>query len=322
MQKNRDYDELETAIIEAPNGLRVTVLNLGATLQSLEVPTANELLNVVLTYPDVERYLSDDKFIGSTVGPFSNRIRGARFELGGRKFNLDASESSTGHCLHGGSNGLNRRFFDMHVDKEARRIECCTELRDGAGGFPGKRTVSVIYQIVSDDVLEIEFCVSTDRDTVVSLANHAYFNLGGPIEDHELQLSADAYTPVDETNAPTGEIRHVAGSVFDLRTMTRVGRNCFDHNFVLAMSGNELQLAAILRSPESGLQLDMQTTQSGLQLYTGDHLAEPFLPREGLCLEAQGFPDAPNQPSFPSAQLAAGSTYRQRTIYGFSRVMD
>ena len=174
MVEHRDNDQLGTAIIESPNGLRLAVLNLGATIQALEVPTDRGLSNVVLSYPDLEGYLTDQYFVGAPVGPFANRLRGARFQLNGEEFTVDANESATGHCLHGGSNGLHRQVFDLQLDAEKRRIECNTELPDGAGGFPGRRSVSVIYQLVNDNALAIDFRVETDRDTVVSLANHAY----------------------------------------------------------------------------------------------------------------------------------------------------
>lgn len=322
MVEDRDKQQPETAIIESQNGLRLAVLSLGATIQALEVPTDNGLSNVVLAYPDQEGYLTDKYFVGATVGPFANRIRGARFQLNGEEFTVDANESATGHCLHGGSHGLHRQVFDLQLDAGKRRIECDTELPDGAGGFPGRRSVSVIYQLVNDSAVVIDFRMETDRDTVVSLANHAYLNLGGPISDHELIIRADAYTPFDESNSPTGEIRPVDGSSLDLRRLTPLGDKRFDHNFVLAGDGSEPRLVATLRSKVSGLQLDLHTTQPALQLYTGDYLAMPFKPRQGVCLEAQGFPDAPNQPGFPSAQLAAGSTYWQRTIYEFKQLTD
>lgn len=315
-----DDHNLQTAIIESPHGMRLAVLNCGATIQALEVATGSGSTNVVLSYPDANGYLADEYFVGATVGPFANRIRDARFRLDNKEVVVDANEAATGHCLHGGRQGLHRQVFDLQVDAERRNIECSAELPDGAGGFPGRRLVSVVYQLVDNNALAIDFRVETDRDTVISLANHAYFNLGGSLAEHELQIRADAYTPVDASNAPIGEIRPVDGSEFDLRHLTRLGNRCFDHNFVLAGDGDALRHAATLRSLAGGLQLDLHTTQPALQLYTGEALSSPFQPRQGLCLEAQGFPDAPNQAAFPSARLAAGSTYRQRTTYEFRRL--
>jgi len=309
-----------TAVLLVDSGMRVVVLDIGATLCSLEVPISGGLTDVILSYDNADDYRKDAYFIGTTAGPFANRIRGAHFDLGGESFDLDANEVSTGHCLHGGSDGLHRQIFELQVDTASSRIECRCELADGHNGFPGKRTVTVVYQLLDASSLAIDFRVTTDRDTVVSLANHAYFNLGGSIDDHLLSIRADEYTPTDGTHCPTGEISSVAGSVFDLRALQRVGAARFDHNFVLPKGEGKLRHAAALRSPVSGLQLDIHTTQPGLQFYTGDYLGTPFEPRQGLCLEAQGFPDAPNQSIFPSARLAAGSTYEQRTIYRLSRV--
>jgi aldose 1-epimerase len=317
MQKG---DKLETVTIGAPNGLHVTIMNLGASISAMKVPTPTGAIDAVLSYPGLEDYLHDPFFMGSTVGPYANRIRDGAFELDGEEYLLDRNETSTGHCLHGGATGLHRHYFEMQHDRHDRRVVCRATLQDGEGGFPGRREVVVVYQLVNDLALAIEFCVTTDRNTVVSLANHAYFNLGGPIEEHELRVRSDEYTPVDECHVPTGEIQSVADSTFDLRTQTRIGERTFDHNFVLKEYDGRLRLVATLRSRESGVQLDLSTTQPGLQVYTGDQLAAPFKARQGVCLEAQAFPDAPNQPGFPSTRLAAGETYRQQTIYVFTPI--
>lgn len=309
--------QLEAKTIEVPCGLRVTILNRGAAITSLKVPTADCPVDVVLSYPELEDYVDDPFFMGSTVGPFANRITSGRFALNGQEYFLQRNETSTGHCLHSGENGLHGQYFDLQRDAGGTRIECRAVLANDAGGFPGRREVIVVYQIVNDLSLAIDFQVTTDKNTVISLANHAYFNLGGNIEDHNIRVWSDAYTPVDNTCAPTGEIRSVAGSTFDLRMLTRIREKVFDHNFAVNNCSGEPQRAATLQYPGSGLQLDLYTTQPGIQVYTGDHLAAPFKRRQGLCLEAQGFPDAPNQPAFPSARLAAGKTYRQRTVYAF-----
>ena len=309
-----------TAILRSDSGLHVAVLDIGATLYSLKVPTPGGLTDVILSYDNVDDYRGDAYFIGTTVGPFANRIRDAHFDLGGESFDLDANELSTGHCLHGGREGLHRQIFELQADAASSSIKCYCELADGHNGFPGNRTITVVYQLLDESSLAIDFHVTTDRDTVVSLANHAYFNLGGAIDDHLLSIRADEYTPIDSTHCATGEIRSVAGSVFDLRSLQRIGTTPFDNNYILLQGEGGPGHAATLRSPVSGLQLDLHTTQPGLQFYTGDYLGTPFAPRQGLCLEAQGFPNAPNQATFPSAQLSAGSTYSQRTIYGLSLV--
>ena len=324
MGRRRQFetDMLRSVTLESDEGLRATFLNRGATIRSLVVPCASGPVDVVLSYCDDDDYLSDGYYLGTTVGPFANRIRGARFELDGEPFELDANERPAGHCLHGGSAGLHQCLFELHTDARGKRVECRTELAHGVGGFPGNRSVRVAYELLTPRALAIDFCVTTDRDTVVSLANHAYFNLGGPLEDHEIRLLADAFTPVHASKIPTGEIRPVADTSFDLRSSSELGERKFDHNFVLSGRRNEARPAAELRLASTGLHMNLYTPQPGLQLYTGDYLDAPFTPRQGLCLEAQGFPDAPNQPRFPSARLAAGSRYRQRTIYEFPELSD
>ncbi len=310
--------EPETATIRTPGGLNVKLLSLGAAIASIRVPTGDGPVDAILSYPRLRDYLEDRYFMGSTIGPYANRIGHGRFALDNREYLLSRNESVTGHCLHSGETGLHRQCFDLQLDGNDARATCRTVLPDGAGGFPGRREIVVIYEIVNDLGLSIDFHVATDKNTVVNLTNHAYFNLGGRIEDLEISVRSDAYTPVDHSNLPTGEVRPVAGSPFDLRTPARIGDRAFDHNFALNNRRDELQRAATLRNPANNLQLDLFTTQPGLQVYSGDNLAAPFTSRQGLCLEAQGFPDAPNKPGFPSARLAAGQRYRQRTVYAFS----
>jgi aldose 1-epimerase len=264
-------------------------------------------------------YAFDPYFLGTTVGRYANRIRDACFELHGRSYKLDANEKRTGHCLHGGEHGLFAQRFAMAASDDGRTVECRYESPDGEQGFPGCVDVLVSYSLLTDFSLGIDFVARAHADTVLSLANHAYFNLdrqSRSIDAHVLKLHADFYTPADSTGIPTGEIRSVAASKFDLRDGSALA-NQFDHNFVLRDAGGELRDAAELYSADSGIRLRLQTTQPGLQLYTGDSLRAPFTARQGVCLEAQNYPNAPNQPGFPSASLAAGETYRQRTIYEF-----
>ena len=314
MQEN----DLEVLSLESPTGLRVQVLNLGATLMTLEVPTATGRINVVLSYPKLPDYLDDRFFTGCTVGPFANRIRNAQFSLDGEEYQLEANEQPAGHCLHGGSTGLHRQLFDLQRSADGTRIRCRCKLPDGHGGFPGNRTITVIYELLDDLSLAIDMIATSDRNTVISLANHAYFNLGGSIDEHHLRLRADAYTPKLPCNIPSGEIRSVRDTRYDLRRLQRLGRRSFDHNFVLGETNGPPRRAAELVGAESDLRMTVYTTQPGVQLYTADALAEPFAPRRGLCLETQSFPDAPNQEGFPSARLAAASASRHRTILQFS----
>ena len=312
-----DTTRLDAVSLESPAGLRLSVLNLGATIHRLEVPTAAGRRNTVLTYADVGAYASDPYFVGSTVGPFANRIRDARFVLDGKPFPVEANEPATGHCLHGGSDGLHRQLFELQPNPASASLHGRCELHDGVGGFPGNRAVSVVYRWLDDTSLAVDFAVTSDRTTVISLASHVYFNLGGVTDDHILRIDADAYTPTHASHVPTGEIRSVTGTGFDFRAARALGATRIDHNFVLSASAGELRLAAELASGAGDVRLRLHTTQPGLQVYTGDGLGRPFARRAGICLAAQSFPDAPNQSQFPSARLEAGAEYRQRTIYQF-----
>jgi len=311
-------------VLESAAGIRVTLLNLGATIQSIQVPTADGAVDAILGFENYDDYWLDSVFMGATLGRFANRIRGAQFSLDGRVHRLDANETSTGHCLHGGSSGFHKQFWTLKPAVDGMSAVCCYLSPDGDGGFPGNLEVRINYQLVNDYSLVVDYRATTDRDTVVSLANHAYFNLDRDqctIDTHQVSIDAASFTPVDKGRIPTGELCDVSASGFDLRQSTAIGDGAnslqFDHNFVLPENAGRLRRAAELYSPNSGLRLRVHTTQPGLQLYTGDHLTGPFHPRQGLCLEAQGFPDAPNQPAFPSVRLAAGGLYRQTTIYEF-----
>ncbi len=315
----------ESLSVATPNGMAIEVLPQGATLASMRVPVGGEMLELVLRYLDVKDYRSDKYYIGATVGRYANRIANGRFCLDDSVFDLDANEESTGNCLHGGTDGLNRRDWSLAKSADGAAIVCRCQSADGDQGFPGNVDLVVTYRIASAMSLDIEFYAETDQETILSLANHTYWNLGGAgntIDDHELLINADEFTPTDAKRIPTGERLNVSGTGSDFRASTRIGGadQCqvpFDINYVIRGAHGELRPAAELYSPESGLRMRLSTTQAGLQLYTGDYLDEPFNPRQGVCLEAQGFPNAPNEPRFPSTILLPGKPYRERTVLEF-----
>ena len=315
---------VKSVVLESAAGMRVTLLNLGATLQSIRVPTREGAVDAILGFDNHNDYWTDTTFAGATLGRFANRIRDARFELGGTRFDLDANEAETGNCLHGGRLGFHKRFWTLETADDGQSVKCRYLSSDRECGFPGNLEVTVAYQLVSGYVLIVDYKAVSDRDTIVSLSNHAYFNLDrskSTIDTHSLMVPAARYTPSDERRIPTGEVRGVHSSRFDLRRATPLRRGqsrlCFDHNFVLPENAGLIRKAAELYSADSGVRVRIHTTQPGLQLYTGDRLEPPFRPRQGLCLEPQAFPDAPNQAAFPSAELSAGDRYRQRTVYDF-----
>ncbi|MEM9301755.1 MAG: aldose epimerase family protein [Pseudomonadota bacterium] len=309
-------------------GLTAEVLDYGAALRSIRVPTAEGPLEVLLAYPTEDQHCADPYFIGSTLGRFANRIAGGRFELDGRSIDVDRNEN--GHCLHGGTRGFHARTWEVVETATPNRVVLETLSSDGDQGFPGTLHGRVNYTL-GNNTVDIVLEATTDQATVISLSNHAYFNLGTGIDvlDHEVMINADAFTPIDNDNIPTGELLPVQGSCFDFREPAVLGQRLndpdeqlgradgFDHNYVLPPMNGGIRLAARARSPETGVTLSVYTTQPGLQFYSGQGLAEPFQPFQGLCFEGQAFPDAPNQPGFPAALLEPGQSYRQRIRYAF-----
>jgi aldose 1-epimerase len=316
--------------------LRLTVLDLGATVARLRVPSAGGgWTDVVLGLGSGADYAAaDNPYLGSTVGRYANRIGAARFSLDGTYYELAANEGTT--CLHGGPLGFNTRRWSV-VDGDEAALELELVSPDGDQGFPGTVTARVRYA-VSDDTVTIEHRAETDAPTVVNLTNHAYFNLAGhgPVDDHVLTVAADAYLPVDAHSIPLGWPEPVQDSVFDLRAGGEIADRVrsshpqvvqasgLDHAFVLP--GDGLHLAARLEHPSTGRGLEVSTTQPSLQVYTGQKLDGTLVdrdghrlgPRGGVALECQGYPDAPNQPGFPSAVLRPGEEYRATTVWRFS----
>ena len=325
MNDKNNRTPVASAVLESTNGFRVVVIDRGAAIAAIQVPTPQGLVDVALRYPQLEDYADDEYYLGSTVGRFANRIADGRLRMKSGTYQLATDPANGGHCLHGGPNGLHRRSWLLDPSG-SNQVRCRYIAEHGEEGFPGRLDVSVTYQLLGESALAVEFAATSDRDTVVNLANHTYFNLdpaAATICDHKLCIHAERYTPVDDRSIPTGELRAVSDSEFDFRSPVLLssrmnGSAGYDHNFVLDRSNGELRDAATLYSPRSGIGMRLLTTQPGLQFYTGDGLAGPFQSRAGLCLEAQNFPDAPNQPAFPSATLQAGETYRQRSVFEFS----
>ena len=332
--------EIARAFAFAGGGLRATVSSYGATLVALEVPDRRgEPGDVVLGFDGPEAYAASRAHVGGIVGRFANRIAGARFVLDGALHVLEANEGR--HHLHGGSSGFDRRPWSAEPVAEPPGVELRLASADGDAGYPGALACRVRYWIAGPAELAISFEAHADRATPVSLTQHAYWNLGGPpggpVLGHELEIEADTYLPVDAEHLPTGELRAVAGTPFDFRTAKPLGRDLdlahrelaphggYDHPFVLRGGEGALRPAARLAEPRSGRVLEVHTTAPCLQLYGGQHLAEGpgkagwrHGASRGLCLEAQRFPDAPNQPGFPAAILRPGEVHRQETRYRFA----
>ena len=319
---SRKLHNQDTLLLARPGGIEVEVISTGAAIRSIWVPTREGRRNAVLGYPSLEQYREDPYFMGATIGPYANRIANASFGIDGRSYNLDANEANSGNCLHGGSDGLHRRKFRLSLLAHESTIICCeVSLADGVNGFPGNRNCLVTYQLPDPLTLRIDYRVTTDRDTIASLTNHTYFNLGGSIDEHEVAVYADHYTPLDQNQIPTGKVAYVAETQCDLRQLKPLGDRAYDHNFVLNQAKRPIKQAAKLSSPSSGISVTVFTSAPALQLYTGDGLGKPFWRRAGLCLEPQQFPNAPNEPAFPSPRLSKDAIYQARIEYRFERAL-
>jgi aldose 1-epimerase len=320
----------------------VAVTSWGAYVVSIAVPDREgAVADVTLGYGSLAGYLEDQSFLGAVVGRYANRIAEGRFSLGGRTYEL-ARNNGPNH-LHGGPKGFGRRLWTPRVvaGPEGDALELTYVSADGEEGYPGTLTATVVYSLTAEGGLRLDYSATTDATTIVNLTNHTYFNLAGEgsgdVLGHEMQIESDAFTPVDETLIPTGEIRSVEGTPFDFREPRALGARIdapdpqlrvgggYDHNFVLRGTPGELRRVARVHEPESGRVLEVLTTQPGIQLYSGNFLdgtivgksGRPYEKRSGFCLETQHYPDSPNQPDFPSVVLEPGERYEETTVFRF-----
>ncbi len=318
-------------------GIELTVLDLGATVARLRMPLRdNDFVDVVLGLATARDYAAPtNPYLGATVGRYANRIADATFTLDGVRHDLAANEGTT--CLHGGPGGFHSRQWSLAASDDTS-LELRLVSADGDQGFPGEVTAGVRYSVTADSVT-IEHVAVTSAPTVVSLTNHAYLNLAGEgtVDEHRLTVAADGYLPVDARSIPLGHVEPVEGTPFDLRRGAVVGERVaadhpqvrlaggIDHAFV--PSGDGLRPVARLEHPPTGRSLEVSTTQPSVQVYTGQQLDGSLVdrsgrvlePRSGLALECQAYPDAPNQPAFPSAVLRPDEAYRASTVWRFSR---
>lgn len=293
------------------DGLSVDVLDYGATLTAIRLPSAQGPITVSLCYPQPADYLDDRYFLGSTVGPYANRLRVA--EPGG------SIADGYSVVLHGGENGFHSRYWEAAAPAANDRLDL--RLESDVGDSKATVVAQVRYRIRGSDTLDIEFSATVTEPVPLSLTNHAYFNLAGQglIDRHRLTVFADEITEVDAALVPTGDLIDVVGTNFDFRTTRQLDDPpvAIDRNYVLSGAPSAMRPAARLEAESTRLGLEVSTTQPGLQVYTGDNLSKPFAPRAGVCLEAQNFPDAPNQPGFPKATYGPGDEYAERIRYRF-----
>lgn len=311
--------------LQSEAGLRLGVLDYGATLTALEVAVGEERRNVLLACEPAD-YANQSAYLGAMVGRFANRIGNARLERNGQEWLVDANEGTT--CLHGGRHSLHNREWQV-AEVAADRLRLRTLLADGEQGFPGNLAVELEYRLEALDLV-IEISATTDAPTPVNLTSHAYFNLdGGDVRDHLVRIAADHYLPTDERSIPLGKTE-VEGP-FDLRQTRRIGVDWQDHPQLARCRGYDHcflldplpgQPAVTLISGDRRLHMEMYTDQPGVQLYTGNWLAGTpargggeWQNYQGLCLEAQQLPDSPNRPELGDPWLLPGQTYRHLTRY-------
>lgn len=319
--------------------LSAKIITFGGTLRVLTVPGREGAVDVVLGYDDLEQYECEDGYLGALVGRYANRIAGGKFTLNGKKYVLAVNDGP--NHLHGGMVGYSHRVWTVE-EADAGKIVLTLDSPDGEEGYPGRLNVKVTYAL-EGDALSIHYEAAGDRDTICNLTNHSYFNLSGQgsgtVLDQEIRLFSSAYTPTDSTSIPLGTVEPVDGTPMDLRIPTPIGaqigepfpqlEQCggYDHNFVVDGRPGEMRPAAVVRSGTTGVVMEVETDSPGVQFYTANFLKEGrkgkqgavYGPRHGFCLETQHYPDAPNQPAFPSAVLKAGERYDRTTRFRFSQ---
>ncbi len=328
------------------HGVEMRVTNYGGIVVSLKVPDkAGALGDVVLGYNRVDDYVKDTPYFGAIVGRYGNRIGGARFTLDGKNYQLTANDGV--NTLHGGLKGFDKLVWTAAPVQrpEGVALQLSLTSKDGDEGYPGTLQMTVTYTLTDANALIVDYLAKTDKATPVNVTQHSYFNLAGEgvgtIDNHVMRIHADKYTPVVKGLIPTGELASVEGTPFDFRTPTAIGARIasthpqmvlgggYDHNWVVnwpaGMAADKLAPVVRVTEPTTGRTLEVESTEPGVQFYTGNFLDghhvgksnRPYVKRGAFCLETQHFPDSPNQPTFPSTIVRPGIDYQSRTIFRF-----
>ncbi len=318
------------------NGIVAKLINYGAILTELHLTDKNQnVKDVVLGYDNLQDYINDDAYLGVIAGRYANRIAKGKFTLNGVEYTL-ATNNGPNH-LHGGNKGFSKVVWDAEPleTEEGPAVKFTYQSRDGEEGYPGNLTVSVTYILNYDNELKIYYEAQTDKTTVINLTHHSYFNLAGHdsgnILGQFLTINADRFTEVDDTSIPTGQLIGLKGSAMDFTAGKKIGQHIdevkggYDHNYVLNKPApGQASLAAKAYDSQTGLAMEIVTTEPGVQFYTGNYLnnikgkaGTVYDKHAGFCLEAQHFPDSPNHPEFPTTVLNPGETYTQLTVHKF-----
>lgn len=339
--KLADQTPINQVTLTNSNGVSVDVINYGGIITRIETPDSNgNMGNIVLGMDNLEDYTNATTYFGAIIGRFGNRIANGKFSLNGTDYQL-ATNDGANH-LHGGVQGFDKKVWTMAPFSTENSAGVTLKLisPDGDQGYPGTLTTQVTYTLTNKNTLDMQFVAKTDKPTIINMTQHSYFNLAGKgdILDHQMQINSNAITPVDSGLIPTGELMQVAGTPFDFRNSKAIGKDIniddeqlklgkgYDHNFVLKNKPNhDLIEAANVYEPSSGRTLTVYTEEPAVQFYSGNFLdgsskqASGLVHklRSGFCLEPQHFPDAPNQPRFPSTTLLPGEVYSTRIVYEF-----
>ncbi len=330
-------EEVDIFTLSNNNGMETKITNYGGIVTSIITPDkSGNLDDVVLGFDKLGDYLKNPSpYFGAIVGRCANRVAKARFKINDKKYRL--AENAGSHHLHGGINGFDKAIWKAHKRIAENETALCLShfSPDMDEGYPGNLNLKVIYALTENNELSIDYTATTDKATPVNLTHHSYFNLSGMkdenILNHLLWIDADKFTPTGKDYIPTGELKDFDGTALDFRKQKAVGKDIelmedgYDHNFVLNNQG-EFAKVAELYEPKSGRRLEMFTTGPGLQLYTANAFDGKTVGKKGrayekfagLCLEAQHFPNSPNQPGFPDVILRPGKEYRQKTVYKFT----
>lgn len=339
--KTPEGESVEIYTLVNRNGIQAKVMTYGAIITELQVPDRQgRFADVALGFDNLDAYLKGHPFFGAATGRYANRIGKARFMLNGTEYKLAANNGP--NCLHGGIKGIDKKVWKAREvsGNAGPAVEMTYVSPDGEEGFPGNLSIRIVYTLTQADELRIDYEATTDKDTVVNLTNHSYFNLAGEGEPsvltHVVKLNADRYTPFDETSIPLGDVVKVQGTPFDFTTPVAIGARWselkgtpvgYDNNFVISqVRPNEMTWCAEVHEPKSGRKMTIFTTEPGVQFYTGNFLdgslvgksKRPYPKNSGFCLETQHFPDSPNKPQFPTTVLKPGQVFRSSTVHKFS----
>jgi aldose 1-epimerase len=338
--KLADGSEAMLYTLTNKSGARLKITNYGGIVTSIEAPDRKgQLADVVLGYDSLDGYVKNSPYFGAIIGRYGNRIGKGTFKLNGKTYTL--AKNNGANALHGGLKGFDKVLWkaEPRETPEGPAILLSYTSVDGEEGYPGTLTVQALHTWTDKNELKIDFTATTDKSTVVNLTHHSYFNLSGAgdILGHYLTIQADKFTPVDAGLIPTGKLQAVKGTPFDFNKLTAIGARIeakneqlkrgkgYDHNWVLRKKAGALELAARVLEPVSGRVLEVETTEPGLQFYSGNFLdgtitgkgGKVYALRNGFCLEPQHFPDSPNKPKFPSTRLDPGQTYHHSLVYRF-----